>query len=371
MIYRDFGKTGKKVSAISFGGMRFENQKDVDACAKLVCSAFKEGVNYFDTAPGYGDSEKLYGEAFKYLIKEYGRASFFVATKTGAENRSDTRKDIEESLSRMGIDYIDFYYIWCVMSLEDFELRMRNGVFDEFEKLKSEGLIKHICISTHMNGSEIEEALNKYNFEAILLGYSAMNFNYREKALDTAEKKQIGTLVMNPLGGGIIPQNPDTFSFLKTQEDESVVEAALRFLIDDHRIHSSLVGLANQNQLKEAVKAVNGYKKIPDEKKIAIRTKLREAFNQMCTSCGYCDSCPHGIPIPRLMDTYNQYIFSGEKNESIINRLKWHWDIQSDDPILRKCTACGKCEKLCTQKLPIIDRIKRIRKAADQFITKS
>jgi len=368
MIYRNFGKTGKKISVISFGGMRFENQKNVEECAQLVCKAFEEGINYFDTAPGYGDSEKLYGEAFKHLIGKHGRTSFMVATKTAAETPSDARKDLEQSLSRMGLNYIDFYFVWCVMSLEDFKLREKNGVLDEFRKFKHEGLIKHICISTHMNGNEIEETLNNYDFDAILFGYSAMNFNYREKALESTLKKRIGTVVMNPLGGGIIPKNPDIFSFLKTRSDETVVEAALRFLIDDERIHSSLVGFANQKDLKEALNAVNGYKKIQEHKKALIKNNIREAFNQMCTSCGYCDYCPQQVPIPRLMDTYNQYIFSGRTDESIINRLKWHWDIHADDPILRKCTACKKCEKLCTQKLPIVERIKTIQKVADEFL---
>jgi len=371
MIYRNFGQTNKKISVISFGGMRFEDQKNIDACAELICEAYKYGINYFDTAPGYGDSEKLYGIAFQKLIKDFGRNSFMVATKTGAETRENVRKDIEESIKRLKLDYIDFYYVWCVMSFEDFEYRRKNGVIDEFIKLYQEGLIKNISISTHMNGQEIEKTLNEFDFASILLGYSAMNFNYRDKGIEAAHKKNIGTIVMNPLGGGIIPQNPHIFSFLKTQKDETVTEAALRFLIDDNRINSSLVGFANQKQLKEAINAVKGYKKIPPEEKLRIKNNIKTAFNKMCTACGYCNSCPQNIPIPELMDTYNHYLISNKKAESIINRLKWHWDIQANDPILRACIECKRCEKLCTQKLPIIERIKTIKEIADKAVNET
>ncbi len=369
MIYREYGRTGKKVSAISFGGMRFEDQKNVDACAELLCKARMAGINYFDTAPGYGDSEKLFGAAFKTLIKESGRDSFFVATKTGSETVEGARRNLETSLERMGIGHVDFYHVWCVMSREDFELRRRNGVLEEFLKFKEEGLIRHICISTHMGGGEIRQVLDQFDFDGMLLGYSAMNFNYRDEGVAAAARKGLGIVAMNPLGGGIIPKNPDVFSFLKTREEETVVEAALRFLLDEERLTSSLVGFSNMAQLGEAVRAVEGYRRISSVEKDRMKAMLKESFNEMCTGCGYCDSCPQKIPIPRLMDTYNQYLFAGKEPKSIINRLKWHWDIEAGDPILRKCTKCGRCEILCTQKLPIMERILTIRETADKDLS--
>ncbi len=67
MIYKTFGKTNLKTSAIGFGGMRFNDQNDKDYCASLVKAAYDAGINYFDTAPGYGKSEELFGVALKEM----------------------------------------------------------------------------------------------------------------------------------------------------------------------------------------------------------------------------------------------------------------------------------------------------------------
>ncbi|MCL2416095.1 MAG: aldo/keto reductase, partial [Defluviitaleaceae bacterium] len=104
MLYRDYGTTGKKISAIGFGGMRFlaeEYQKDVKISAQLVLEAFENGITYFDTAPGYCEqkSEVIFGEAFKQM--KYG--DFYVSTKCGLWNATtadEARKMIEQSLTR-------------------------------------------------------------------------------------------------------------------------------------------------------------------------------------------------------------------------------------------------------------------------------
>ena len=75
----------------------------------------------------------------------------------------------------------------------------------------------------------------------------------------------------------------------------------------------------------------------------------------------YCDRCPEGIPIPKLMDAYNQYKLHG-KTDALLNRLKWHWDVPPAEA--GRCTECGQCEEVCTQHLPIIQRLKQIAAAA-------
>lgn len=367
MIYRNYGSTGIKVSAIGFGGMRFENQNDVDACASLVKAAYDKGINYFDTAPGYGKSEDFYGIAFKEIQKSRNEKPFYVATKTSKSRPHEIRRDLEKSLKRMDLDYIDFYHVWCVLSLDGYKKRKQKGALKEFERLKDEGLIKHICISTHITGPEIELVLQDYPFEGILLGYSAMNFAYRDAGLDAAAARKCVVVVMNPLGGGIIPQHPERFSFVKTRSDETVVEGALRFLLNDPRITVSLVGLSNQKQLSQAISAFEGFRVLPPESITKIRGSLNQAFNELCTGCSYCDNCPNGIPVPKLMDAYNQYILSG-KQVSMLNRLRWHWGIQLGDDCLRSCVECGICEAACTQKLPICERLKQIRDAAEKAL---
>lgn len=103
MIYRKYGKTDMKVSAIGFGGMRFEDQEDVDTCASLVKACYDAGINYFDTASGYGKSEELLGVAFKEMKKTRAEKPFYVSTKTFGTETKTIRKDLETSLERMAI----------------------------------------------------------------------------------------------------------------------------------------------------------------------------------------------------------------------------------------------------------------------------
>ncbi|MBN2457317.1 MAG: aldo/keto reductase [Sedimentisphaerales bacterium] len=367
MIYRTYGSTDIKVSAIGFGGMRFEELDDVDTCAALVKAAYDKGVNYFDTAPGYNKSEESFGIAFKHMNKTRSHKPFYVSTKSSKSESTEIRRDIETSLKKMNLDYIDFYHCWCIITFDVYQTRKAKGVLDEFEKLKAEGLVRHICVSTHMTGTDIEKMLQDYPFEGVLLGYSAMNFAYREAALDAAERLNRTVVVMNPLGGGVIPQHPNRFGFLKTHQGETVVKGALRFLINDPRITVTLVGLSNQRQLHEAISAVEGFQPIRPETIQKIRSSLQKSFSELCTCCQYCDNCPQGIPIPKLMDAYNFHMLNS-KPVDMINRLRFHWGIELQDDCLRKCTECGLCEETCTQKLPIRERLKFISKEVDKFL---
>jgi predicted aldo/keto reductase-like oxidoreductase len=367
MLYNTFGSTGIKVSAVGFGGMRFESRDDRDTCASLVQAAYGAGINYFDTAPGYERSEEIFGIAIREMQKTRAEKPFYISTKTMKAEPSQIRKELETSLERLNLDCIDFYHVWCIMSLDSYNNRKAKGVLKEFERLKSEGLIKHICVSTHMTGADIGKMLNDYPFEGVLLGYSAANFAYREEGLSAAAKLNRGAVIMNPLGGGTIPQNPDRFEFTKTQNNETVAEAAIRFLLNDVRITLVLVGLGSMAQLREAISAVDGFKPISQSSIQKIRASLSRAFNELCTSCGYCDNCPQDIPVPKMMDVYNQYILTG-KHIELINRIRWYWNIDLEDELLRGCNTCGRCEEACTQKLPIIDHLKIIKSEVEKFL---
>lgn len=360
MIYHSYGSTGIQLSAIGFGGMRFIDQKDVEGCAALVKKAYDLGITYFDTAIGYGDSEAIYGAAFKDMQRQRREKPFYVSTKTNKGTAGEIRRELETSLTRMGLDYVDFYHVWCVIDKDSYLKRKLKGALQAFEQLQREGLIRHICVSSHQTGAEIEWMLQDYPFAGILLGYSAMNFAYRDQGISSAAGMGRGVVVMNPLGGGIIPQHPERFDFVRTRPDETVVQGALRFLLNDPRITTSLVGFSSEAQIEEAVAAADGFEGLSEEAVSRIRTHLSASFDELCTGCGYCDHCPVGVPVPKMMDSYNQLMLSG-KPESIAERLGWHWGISRKSPVFDLCTECGQCEEACTQKLPIRARLREIR----------
>lgn len=361
MIYKEYGKTGKKVSALGFGGMRFhkdEYDKDPEICAQIVRYANEKGINYFDTAPGYCDdqSEKIFGLAFKNMPGQ-----FYVSTKSmiSSDQTADAvRARCEASLKRMNVQKINFFHMWCILNLGQYKRVMApGGPYEGALKLKEEGLIDHICISTHANGSEIRQIVEEDRYEGILLGYNATNFAFRQEGIEAAYHQKMGVVTMNPLGGGMIPDNPKFYSYLNDGTTDTLAQAALRFNISHKEISVVLAGMGSKAEIDENILAAQSYTELTSGKLDELKKHLNSSLDKLCTGCGYCDSCPVEIPIPKMMDAYNMKVITSDGNE-ITNRLKWHWGIKKN--LAGKCTQCGKCERLCTQHLPIMDRLKEI-----------
>ena len=361
MIYREYGKTGKQLSLLSFGGMRFSNIDNHDDCVQMMVEAAEGGINYFDTAPQYFGikSEQVFGKGLAELRRR--GLPYYSATKTFSADEKIIRQELEAQLKRLQVDCIDFYYVWCLIHLDDWRGRRKKGVVEVFRKLKEEGLIRHICVSHHLPGDQVKEVLEEDEFEGVLFGYSAANFAYREETFAAIAERKLGAVVMNPLAGGVIPRHPELFKFVQTQPDETVSQAALRFLFAHQDITSVLVGFANSAEVKEGLEAVKGFQEITPARLAELKLGINEAFRDLCTGCRYCDNCPEGIPVPRLMDAYN-HLLLGDGKYAMFDRLKWHWTTSPDEAA--KCTECGECEDACTQHLPIIGRLGKMAELA-------
>jgi len=355
MLLRPFGRTGKSVSAIGCGGMRFPEDEGVDACADIAVRANDAGVNYFDTAPLYGRSEEILGRAFRRM-----RNPWYVSTKSLAKDGQTLRQDLETSLRRLGVDRIHFFHIWCVMSMEMFEQRLAGGVIDAARKAMDEGLIEHLCLSTHQPGREIADMVRLGIFEGVTLGYNVLNFPFREHGVRAAAAGGLGVVTMNPLGGGLLPRHRERFRFLDGLGG-SAVDAALRFNLSHPEIACALVGFSSVSQVDDAVRAVDRFRPFTPAELEDLEDRIPDAFDAVCTTCGYCLPCPEDVPIPKLMDAFNLSVLDGE-TENVLRRMKGHWGI--DPEAADRCTECGECEVRCTQNLPIRERIARIREFA-------
>jgi len=355
MRRKPYGRTGKEISVVSFGGMRFEHPEDVDANAEVVTHAFRRGMNYFDTAPGYhgGKSEEIFGAAFAHLPRE----EFYVSTKSMAADAGGLREDLETSLERMKLQRIDFFHIWCLVHPRQWAERKAGGAVDAALKARDEGLIGHLVVSAHLSGPEICAVLDEGVFEGLTVGYCALNFPYRGEALSCAAGHGLGVVTMNPLGGGLIPANADRLDFLKGADDRTVVEAAIRFNVSQDAITSALVGCTTVDHVDQAVDAVEGFTAYGPEHVERVKRQVDVSFDGFCTMCGYCLPCPADVEISKLMEAYNWKIL-GEGDAGIRDRLKWHWDLAPD--AAAACVECGECEERCTQHLPIRERLKHI-----------
>lgn len=364
MYYKEYGNTGIKVSAIGLGTMRYDAE-DVSAgrfekCAEIPLYALENGINYWDSAPGYCDdkSEIITGIA----LSQVKRNDVYITSKTNfttiGENptRDDFRKRLELSLDRLKTDYIDFYHMWCMLDLQSWERHM-EVLYGFFEEAKAEGLIRNIVFSSHMQGNDIETVVDSGKFRGMLIGYNALNYRFRQSGIKKAYENGMGVVVMNPLGGGMIPNNPEAFTYLTEGTGLSVAQAALRFVASHREITITLAGCTTKEHVDDAVKAVENLQEKPAEEITKQYEGKGESLNNLCTGCAYCKGCPKEIEIPKYMDAYNQYILTGDK-EAILGRLDNHWDIPKEKVL--ECIACSKCEKQCTQHLPIIERMKEI-----------
>ncbi len=366
MYYKKYGFTDMQVSAIGLGTMRYDDE-DITAgrlekCAEIPLYAFEKGINYFDSAPFYcqDKSEEITGIA----ISQLKRDKIYVSSKTsfyaiGEEISRDTfRRRLETSLTRLKVDYLDFYHLWCLLSLESYEEQM-DALYGFFEEAKNEGIVKNIVFSSHMQGKEIENVIESNKFKGMLIGYNPLNYRFRQSGIELAYEKGMGVVAMNPLGGGLIPQNPLAFEYLTQGTDLNVAQAALRFVASHKEITITLAGCTTKEHVDDAVKAVEGLKEYKSSEIVAQYVDKGMSFNNLCTGCDYCKGCPVNISIPKFMDSYNEKILGGNDFE-VKDRILYHWGVKIEDA--SKCIACKMCEKQCTQHPPIIERLKEIAK---------
>ncbi len=367
MIYKKYGRIGLDVSAVGFGGMRFDTKKSKEQNAHLLLHAHDKGINYFDTAPSYCDdqSEEIFGIAIKQMAAH--RDGFYVSTKcmpTAEDTYDSVRASVEKSLKRLNTDYLDFYHVWCIRKLDQYDLAMRKGgQYESLVKCKEQGLIRNIVISTHLIGSEVCRIIENDEFEGVLLGVNILNFMYRWEGVQAACKAGWGVVAMNPLAGGLIPQNEEKLSFLAA-DGETATEAALRFCICCPQISITLNGFTTTEHIDTACKIADSAEPFDQDDIERVKEHLTKNMDQLCTGCGYCsDLCPKQIVVPSYMQFYNEKLLSNKTEEQLIEHLDFHRDwvlLSNRTTEAGDCTECGKCEQACTQHLPIIERLKEI-----------
>ncbi len=366
MQYRDFGKTGCKVSALGFGAMRLptiqETGKIDEAMTiKMLRDAIDAGVNYIDTAYVYhdGESEVVVGKA----LKDGYREKAYVATKNPVYNakcEADFDKFLDEQLKRLDMEYIDFYLLHALEKATWEGHVLKYDMLHSLERAKAAGKIKHIGFSFHDSLDMFKEIVDSFDWEFCQIQYNYINTEYQagRAGLEYAAAKGLGVVIMEPLLGGKLAVPP--VQVAKALPDtKTPVEWAFDFLWDQPEVGPVLSGMSLPNQVAEnLIYADRSYTGMVKDEERAIYANAKNVFDNMalvpCTKCQYCMPCPAGIDIPKVYEAYNKT--ASENLEKAQEYYKLLEKTAAD------CLKCKKCEARCPQHIKSSELMPEIEK---------
>lgn len=370
MRYVEFGKTGKKISCLGFGSMRFSTtdvkkdpwSKNIDEAKTLevLRYAYDHGVNYVDTAYIYhgGFSEVVVGKS----LKDGYREKVYLADKMPTwlvKKSADLDKLLEEQLRRLDTSYIDFYLLHALNGKE-WDRIQRFNVLEWCEEKKRQGLIKHIGFSFHDGFASFKRIVDSYNWEFCQVQYNYMNEQVQAgtKGVQYAHSKGLPVVIMEPLLGGklaTLSVAKKSFKHLK----RTPVELALRWLWNQPEINVVLSGMGEMQQVLDNIEYASnsgvGAMSSDEITAVAQAQAEMEKLNAVpCTACRYCVNCPMKIDIPEIFSLYNtaKNPVLGKKTgeaKDAYEELEHKADI---------CIGCRACEQHCPQQIEIVVRLK-------------
>ncbi len=378
MLYKEFGKTKEKVSALGFGCMRFQvldgdqSKIDEEKAIEQIRYAIDEGVNYVDTAwPYHGEmSEIVVGKA----LKDGYREKVHLATKLPSwliNSREDMDKYLNKQLEKLQTDHIDFYLIHA-LNQKFWDNLLTHDLFEFCDQVKKDGRVKHIGFSFHDELPVYKEIIDAYDWDFTQIQYNLLDEFYQagKEGLDYASSKGMGIVIMEPLRGGkLVGHVPSDVQALYDSYDpnRSSAEWALKFLWNNPQVHVVLSGMTLDEHIVENIKVASSTEvnSLSDEE-VSIINQVRDIYQSRilvnCTGCNYCMPCPHGVNIPKNFTYYN--------NASIYEDVetykeKFLQDVK-DDERASMCIACGECEPQCPQFIPIIENLQDVSRTFEQ-----
>jgi predicted aldo/keto reductase-like oxidoreductase len=270
MEYITFGKTGRKVSRIGFGGAvaglkNYLHEYDpatevsVKSVVEAIEKALELGVTYFDTAPSYGDrkSEKMFGEGLKGVNPD----NIFLATKISGRTKDDVYRSVEESMKYLQKDYIDLIQIHgsSYTKEETNKILDMGGMLEAMEDIKQQGLVRYIGFTTEDNNDGMYRLIQSDRFDSIQMCYNFLFQHGYEPSrpfgsLLEAEKYHLGVATMRAPTSGTFQRwikmvNPaNTFDYTK---------ALIQFVLSNPYVDVALIGMRTKDRVIENVNIVN------------------------------------------------------------------------------------------------------------------
>ncbi len=356
---------------LGFGLMRLpekEGSIDIGHVSRMVDAYMQAGMNYFDTAYVYhgGNSEKAIKEA---LVKRYPRDQFMLATKLPAwclKTPEDRDRVFSEQLERCGVDYFDFYLLHSIEDGGNGETYERLDCFNWGLQKKAEGKIRHFGFSFHGSPVYLIKVLDAHpeiEFVQIQLNYADWNNPVVRSGelYEILHNRNIPMIIMEPVKGGTLAAlTPELEALYRAaRPGASIASWALRFVGSLPGVMTILSGMSTEEQMKDNIGTFTDFEPLTGEEKKLV-DKVREIMLNVpqigCTSCRYCTpGCPMNISIPDVFRAVNTMSLYGDvfRPKAFYGGLIGQGYGRASD-----CIACGQCEGVCPQHLPIIDLLK-------------
>ena len=379
MQYRTLGQTGANVSVLGFGAMRLPQLEDgtcdIEQSIPLLRKGLNLGINYIDTAYVYikGTSEVAVGQA----IKSYDREKLYLATKIPVGKAEDAtaevwRGKLQESLSRFDTPYIDFI-LFHGLTWEAYtnHVSQPGMALDEAKKAQAEGLVRHICFSSHDTPQNIIKLIDTGEFASMLVQY---NFLARdnEPAIAHAGERGMGVVVMGPVAGGRLAIPEGVFEDKEGLLEVKTPELALRFVWNHPAVTVALSGMNEESQITENASAAKRAGEMSAQENAEIQRLVEEnqkLADLYCTGCAYCMPCPNNVNIPENFRYMNWFRVWGMEEEAkkayarLSEEGTWGpWVGRIEGLNAEACVECGACEPKCPQNIPIIEQLAEVAK---------
>ena len=417
MTYRK-DRRGEDVSLLGYGCMRWPTTTDAEGKTvidqeqvnELVDYALEHRVNYFDTAPvyGQGESERVTGIA----LSRHPRASYKIATKmsNSREYSFDTAiKMYRHSFEMLQTDYIDYYLLHSVggsrgelSSMDVLQQRFfDNGLLDFLLKEREAGRIRNLGFSFHGDQQVFDHLLQLHDenaatgarplwdFVQIQMNYVDWNHAHTLSArnvnaaylYDELDKRDIPVVIMEPLLGGRLANLPQHAAdqLLARDPGSSLASWAFRFCGTKPRVLTALSGMTYKEHLVDNLSTFCPLEPLTDDDLQLLEGIAQDYVNFPlipCTDCKYCMPCPYGVDIPGVFTHYNKCVNEGsleeDRQDPAYRKARRAYLVSLDRSLdkLRQadhCIGCAQCVDACPQRIPIPGRMRRIEEYTEQL----
>lgn len=327
----NLGNTGLMTSEFGFGGIPIQ-RLGYDDAIKVVRGCLDAGVNLIDTAERYGTSEQRIGAAIA------GRGQrVILASKSMAATGSEMEAHLQQSLSMLGVDHIHLYQLHNVSNKTRLEeVYAPGGPLDVLRRAKREGVVGHIGVSSHQFEIAKDLVLSG-DFETMMFPLNFIAYEPGLEVLEVCRREGIAFLAMKPLGGGMLTSATLAFRYLRQFPDVIPI-----------------VGIQRLEEVAEIAELYDSPQMLSDEDNAEIHRLRREIGIMFCRRCDYCQPCPAGIPISKVMSFPT--LLSKLPIEQVLGRNGEGSCVE----LVRGCQECGQCEDRCPYQLPIRARLATI-----------